>query len=938
MGAGSRGGYRGLPMRELPSGLVTFCFIDVEGSTRAFRSDPAGYPGALAAHHELVRTAFAAVGGVIVETEGDGLFAAFGDAPAAVAGCLQAQLDIAAHGWPAGLRLRSRMGMHCDQATPVGDGYVALGVHQAARVAAAAHGGQVLCSAAVAGQAGHGLPDAAELYQLGSFRLKDFDAPAPLFELRHPGLAGPFPPPRAPRVVPGNLRLARTSFVGREDELTHLADLVAKHRLVTILGPGGVGKTRIAFRLAAELTESFAQGAWVVELAAVADPGLVADAVARALPLPAASAGSPAAALVAFLAERELLLVLDNCEHVLAGAADLADRVLDGAPGVTMLATSRVPLDVLGEVRFGLQPLGLPSAGAETQDLLDYDAIRLFVERARAARPRFGIDAGNASAITEICRRLDGLPLALELAGARVATLVPGDLLARLEDRFSVLATSARGMPERHRTLEATLAWSYDLLGEADRILLTRLAIFAGRFPLDWIEQVCAIPPLASAQIPDLMDGLVAQSVVAAAETAGRTEYELLITIREYAAQRLADRGETAELERSRADFLARRLAQRDPIFQFTERTDAYLAAVAAAADDVRASLTWCLAHGEGARACALIAAGCRWWNITGRIAELFPLARQAVALGSTPSFDKVMTYYAMLLGLDVLEVEAAAKAAADPRARRRVGELAAVGVQERDDMLALARRLGDDNGLALALYCQADIPWAKGEFAEAARLFREAAAAASRAGSGSLAATIGRSEAEVLAEGDSARLARSLDDVIGEFRAAGDPQGVAVTLVVLAAAELDCGEVGRGVVHAAEGLRIAREHGYAEIGWRHLTLLAWAAAALGRPEQAARLLGAVEAALDRVGGKTGVGQGSAADRERVHALTAKTMGPDRLAALHAEGRALTEDHAAALALALADQVPDVPGRAAGDRRLHGAPGHGPADAGTAPA
>jgi predicted ATPase/class 3 adenylate cyclase len=886
-------------MRELPSGLVTFCFVDVEGSTRAFRSDPAGYPAALAAHHELVRDAFAAVGGVIVETEGDGLFAAFGDPAAAVAGCLRAQLGIAAHGWPATLRLRSRMGMHCEQAIPVGDGYVSLGVHQAARVAAAAHGGQVLCSAAVAGQASDNLPDAAELYRLGSFRLKDFDASAPLFELRHPGLAGPFAPPRAPRVVPGNLRFARTSFVGRGAELAQLADLVAKHRLVTILGPGGVGKTRIAFRLAAELTESFAHGAWVVELAAVADPGLVTDAVARALPLPGAAAGNPAAALLAFLADRELLLVLDNCEHLLAGAAELADQVLDSAPGISMLATSRVPLDVLGEVRFG--------AGAwPPQDLLGYDAVRLFVERAKAARPRFDVNAGNASAITEICRRLDGLPLALELAGARVATLVPGDLLTRLEDRFSVLATSARGMPERHRTLEATLAWSYDLLADLDRVLLARLAVFAGRFPLEWIEQVCAIPPLAPAQIPDLVDGLVAQSVVVAAEAAGQTEYELLITIREYAAQRLAERGETAELERSRADFLARHLAQRDPIFQFTEHTDAYLGSVAAAADDVRASLAWCLANGEGARACALIAAVCRWWNITGRIAELFPLARQAVTLICPPSFDKVMTYYAMLLGLDVLEVEAAAQAAADPLARRRVDELVAIGIRERDDMLALARQLGDDNGLALALYCQADIPWARGDLAEAARLYGEAAEAASRAGSGSLAATIRRSEAEVVAGGDSGRLARSLDGVIGEFRAAGDPQGVAATLVILAAAELDCGEVGSGVAHAAEGLRIAREHGYAEIGWRHLTLLAWAAAALDRPEQAARLLGAVEAALDRAGGKTGVGQGSAADRDRVRAVTAQALGADRLAALLAEGASLTEADATTVALSLA--------------------------------
>jgi predicted ATPase/class 3 adenylate cyclase len=873
-------------MRELPSGTVTFCFIDVEGSTRAFRADPAGYPGALAVHHELVRLAFAAVGGVIVETEGDGLFAAFGDAAAAVAGCLQAQLDIAGHDWPAGLELRSRMGLHCDQAEQVGDGYVALGVHQAARVAAAAHGGQVLCSAAVAEQAGGRLPAGAELFRLGSFRLKDFDAPAALLELRHPRLAGRFPPPRAPRVVPGNLRVARTSFVGREAELRQLTDLVAEHRLVTILGPGGVGKTRIAYRLAAELTDSFAHGAWVVELAAVGESALVADAVARALPLPAAS--GPAAAVQAFLADRELLLVLDNCEHVLNGAAELADQLLDAAPGVTVLATSRVPLDVIGEIRFALEPLSLPPAWAAPREVLHFDATRLFVERARAARPGFAVDAGNAREITQICRRLDGLPLALELAGARAATLTPGDLLGRLERRLPLLVSNARGLPERHRTLQATLAWSHDLLSPAEQVLLARLAVFAGRFPLEWAELASGFPPLSVPQVPELLDRLAAKSLVVAADRGGRTDYELLLTVREYAADRLADRGEASELERRRADLLIRQLASSDPLFRFTPDTSRYLAGVAAAADDVRAALAWCLASGDERRAGELIANVLRWWNVTGRIEELCPFARATLSLPAEPSFARVMTFYALLLGLEAAGADTAGEA------RRRA-----------DEMLAVARQLGDENGIALALYCQADFPLAAGDYPAAARLYRQAVAAARRAGSETLAAVILRSEAEASASGDSARLAAALQPVAADFRRAGDPFGLAQTLVVQAAAALECGAARAGAAHAAEGLRIARRYGYPEVGWRHLTLLAWAAAALGQHDQAARLLGAVEAALDRAGGKIGTGPGNAADRERVRGLAANAIEPDRLASLLAAGRGLAEDDADALATSL---------------------------------
>jgi hypothetical protein len=282
-----------------------------------------------------------------------------------------------------------------------------------------------------------------------------------------------------------------------------------------------------------------------------------------------------------------------------------------------------------------------------------------------------------------------------------------------------------------------------------------------------------------------------------------------------------------AALAAHHADFLVGALASGKPIFQFTAGTSRYLAAVAAAADDVRASLTWCLAHGEGTRACALVASVFRWWNVTGRIEELCPLARQAAELPAAPSLARLMTYYALILGLEV------------DAARTR-----AEAVARTDDMLAMARHPSDDNGLALALYCQADTPWYSGELAGAARIQGAAATAATRAGSRSLAATIRRSEAEARAGDDSARLARSLGEVTSEFRSMGDPFGLAQTLTVVAGAELDSDQARLGVLHATEGLRLAREHGYAEVGWRHWTLLAWGAAAGGQPETAATLPG----------------------------------------------------------------------------------------------
>jgi predicted ATPase len=574
------------------------------------------------------------------------------------------------------------------------------------------------------------------------------------------------------------------------------------------------------------------------------------------------------------------------------------DHLLDAAPNVTILATSRTPLDIAGEVRFRLKPLTAAPANTPPHRMLDVDAVRLFVSRATAARTDFALTEANAEAVGEITRRLDGLPLALELAAARTTTYAPADLLARLDERFSLLSTSERGVSDRHRTLAATLAWSVELLSAHARTLLARVSIFAGRFALDWAEDVCAFDDLSGSDVALLIDALVRASLLAATAVGDRTDYELLRTVRVYASGQLRERNEQATMERRRAQFLVRRLAMPDPIFQFSSRTDAYLRAVSILADDVRAALDWCLSTGDGETACALIANVYRWWNVTGRIVELVPLALTALSLPAPPTFARLVTHYALQIGLET--------GGAEMSERRRYA----------DDMLALAEQLDEDNARALALYCQADFPMAAGDFGAAEEIFASAAAAATRAGSASLAATIRRSEAEAHAGNDDDVLANSLDLVLDEFRRTDDPYGLAVTLAVLAGAELGCGRIADGAAHAAEGWRISDAHGYAEVGWRHWTLLARAAAERGAGPTAARLLGALDAALVRAGGAVGAGQGGTGDRERALCRARELLGPARMAELADEGRALTAE---ALTSVLHDALTQATGCAVRD-------------------
>jgi predicted ATPase/class 3 adenylate cyclase len=529
-------------MSERPTGTVTFLFTDIEGSTQLLHELGGEYRTALDDHRRLLREAFAAHAGHEVDTQGDAFFAAFHRARDAVHAAGDAQRALAAHTWPSGRNVRVRMGIHTCEAPATSEGYVGVGVHRGARICSAAHGGQVLVSHTsrellLEEDAGLVLRD------LGEHRLKDMTEAQRLYQLAEDGLAMDFPPPRTLENRPTNLPVQPTALVGRDRELVELVALLRRDRvrLVTLTGPGGTGKTRLGLQAAADLLEAFPNGVFVAALAAIVDHELVIPTIAQTFGINETGGQS----LDGYLAEKELLLVVDNFEQVLPAATAVAE-LLRGAPKVRVIATSREPLHVAAEHVFPVGPLGLPDPAhlPSLAALSQYDAVALFVERARAVQPSFEITTENAPAVAEICVRLDGLPLALELAAARIPLLSPEAMLKRLDERLSLLTAGARDLPVRHQTLRRTIEWSHELLDEHERDLFAKLGVFAGGFSLEAAEAVCA------ANL-DALASLVDKSLT-------RREgdrFTMLQTIREYAVERLANRPDDDDARTRHAQY-----------------------------------------------------------------------------------------------------------------------------------------------------------------------------------------------------------------------------------------------------------------------------------------------------------------------------------------------------------------------------------------------
>jgi predicted ATPase/class 3 adenylate cyclase len=730
-----------------PLGTVTFLFTDIEGSTRLLeRLGQAGYATLLVEHHRLLREAFDLHRGYEVAALGDGFFAAFASPADAAAAAVDAQRALAGCEWPEEAGVRVRMGALTGRGNWVGGSYVGIDVHRAARIAAAGHGGQVLVCDVTREAIEAASPAAVALRDLGHHHLKDLARPEHLHQLVVDGLPADFPPIRTLE-PPNNLPASLTSFVGRADELSELAGLLSECRLVTLTGPGGTGKTRLGLQLASTVVRDFRDGAYFVPLAAVDDPALVAHGIARVLPLQQGDAREPAERLAGYLADRHLLLLLDNFEQI-TDAAPLVSELLAKAPPLRVVVTSRAPLHVYGEHEYPIEPLPLPlpadrQAGVEA--LMRSGAVSLFVERARAVVPSFALGADDAATVAEIVTRLDGLPLAIELAAARTKLVSPKALLTRLASRLDALQGGVRGVPARHQTLRAAIEWSYDLLDSDSQRFFMRLGVFAGGAELEQVEVVCA----PEGDVVEWVATLVDESLL---KRAGDSRFIMLQTIRAFALERLRASGEEDEvLARHALAFLS--LAERSEPHLTQAGSRPWLDRLDAEHENLGAALLHASDAGDAGTALRLVAALWRYWQMRGHLSEGREHATRALTIPGAEDNPREVAraleaaggicywqgdvetagdYWGQALAEQRLHGDAADVAnalynlsfassvtRADPQAARRYVE----------ESLALYRDAGDRGGTAKALFALGNVWYFDGQFEPARAAYAESLA-----------------------------------------------------------------------------------------------------------------------------------------------------------------------------------------------------------------
>jgi predicted ATPase/class 3 adenylate cyclase len=553
----------------LPTGTVTFLCTGIEGAARLWDTEPGAMARAVALHDETLHVAFEQYGGVVFSAMGGGMAVAFPSAVAAAGAALEAQRALMAVAWPAQTgALKVRMGLHTEEAVLRDGQYAGQPLNRCARLTEAAHGGQVVMSDATEALVRSGLPDGAVLADLGEHRLRDVTGPVHIFQLAHPNLPRVFPALRSLDISAGNLPAQMSSFIGRARELERIASALGQARVLTLTGSGGVGKTRLALQAARQVAPRFGDGTWLCELAAVRDEARVDEAVAVVFSVTARAGQSTFEALVEFLRNKELLLILDNCEHLLARTAVLAGVLERSCARLAIMATSREGLGIEGERLIPVLPLSVPGADDDLEAIARAEAVRLFADRAAAVRPDFTVTAQNAAAVAAVCRRLDGVPLAIELAAARVPAMTPADLARRLDRSFAVLARGRRGAVDRHQTLRAAIDWSFQLLTEPEQALLSRLAVFAGGCTLEAAERVCGGEGIDPGLIFDLLASLVAKSLVVAEEYGPEDRYRLLETIRQYGEERLDGAGQTGQWHARHASYYAdllRQVRRHDP-------------------------------------------------------------------------------------------------------------------------------------------------------------------------------------------------------------------------------------------------------------------------------------------------------------------------------------------------------------------------------------
>jgi predicted ATPase/class 3 adenylate cyclase len=850
-------------MPDIPSGTVTFLFTDIEGSTRLLGQFPRAYPAALVRHDTLLREAIESHSGWVFETVGDAFYAAFARPSDAVAAAIEAQRALLREQWGEVQAIRARMGLHTGEVEVRGQHYFGTALYRCARLMAIGHGGQTLVSDATTQLVRDSLPSGASLQDEGTHRLKDLASPERVWQLMHPDLPAEFPPLRSLSGVPNNLPAQLTNFVGRERERAEVAQLIRGARLLTLVGAGGAGKTRLALHVAADVLEECTDGVYLVELASLADPGLIPQSVAAALSLREEPGQPLLGTILQYLQPKSLLLVLDNCEHVLAGCAEVADRLLRTCPQLRILATSREPLDVAGETAWRVPSLPVPGPGETPpiEQLTQYDAVRLFIDRARSALGSFSVTNQTAPALAQLCWRLDGIPLAIELAATRVKSLTLEQIAARVDDRFRLLTGGSRTALPRHQTLRAAVDWSYDLLSPVERALFDRLSVFAGGWTLEAAEEVCAGGPIASDDVLDLLTHLVDKSLVLAeARAHGGMRYRMLETLRQYTAEKLQASGDVLSVERRHRDWYLSLAEAAEPELwgpkqvEWFDRLDTEL-------DNLRAALDFSRST-DGAEGLRLATVLWHFWEVRGRLSE----GRDWLTTLLSPSDDEKPTGGRALalaaagyLGLWLGDLEAStAYGEAARRMAHEVGDdfalafsMTVLGLTSRfrgdsamalvllDDAVSRWRRLDEPRGVYNAMVLLGNVMALQGQYDEAATLFERGLAEARQ--HGDVWSTAGASIAYArlaLLQGDLNR-ARALGrESLALYDQFADMRSVAICLHLLARVDVAAGSSERGarLLGAAEAAAgtIHVDRLFAVVGGSHDDNLAKLEALLG--------------------------------------------------------------------------------------------------------
>lgn len=912
-------------MGDLPSGTVTFLFTDIEGSTKLLQKLGAEYAALLEEQQRLVREACETYSGSVVGTQGDSFFVAFSNALDAIKAVVKTQRALAIHVWPGGVNVRVRMGLHTGKAQISSSNYVGLDVHRAARIVAAAHGGQVLLSQRTYELVKGNLPKGVTLRDLGEHRLKDLRQPKHLHQLVITGLPADFPPIKSLDSRLNNLPIQLTSFVGREQELGELKKLIEDARLVTLRGAAGSGKTRLALQVAAEMTGHFHNGVFFIALAPITDPGLVASTIAQALGLTESAGRSILDNLKNYLQSKSLLLLLDNFEQVIEAASQVAE-LLAACSELKILVTSREGLRISGEHEYSLPPLALPNPKQlpSLESLSQYAAVELFIQRAQAVKPDFDITSDTASAIAEICSQLDGLPLAIELAAARIKMLSPSAIRTRLEEhRLEFLTGGARDLPLRQQALRSAIAWSYDLLDENEQELFRQLSVFVGGCTIEAVEAVAGKQAML---LLDRLGSLVDKSLLREVEgTQGEPRFVMLETLREFGLEQLEASGTQVTIRDRHANFFLALAEGAEASLESAEQVQ-WMDRMEPEHDNLRAALEWSkMAPGMSETCLRLAGALGRFWEMRGYFTEgrerLSAILSMETVQGQTDGRAKLLARAAELAYRQSDYPATIAFAEESLEICRELGDRQgmasaliklgnaateagdyATATRFLEKALAIWRELDDKHGIARALISlgwtalrPGDYQLANARLAEALSLSRELKDTRSMgfelSGLGEIALRQGNSKRAMRLVGESLELRQQL----------GNKWGIGVSLGILGWAAMRHGDWKRAVARLGESLEVRREIGDVGGSAWCLERLAQVVLVKGQAEKAVRLFSAAAALRASIGSVVDPADQNEYENTR-NSLRSK-LGQERFTAVWNEGHGLTLEQVIAYAL-----------------------------------